>query len=256
MLIDSHLHLPNDPGTASEIIERAKTLGVTKFVNIGTSLADSKKAVKTAGMFPEVFASVAVYPHEDLDRSVEEIETDLRNIINSSEKIVAVGECGIDISNWEDGRELNKQVELFEKQVLLSKEFNLPLIIHNRNGDEQVLNVLKAHKDKSLTGVLHCFASTWEFASKILDLGFYISFSGMITYPSRKDLLETVKKVPSDRILVETDSPYLPPQGHRGEKNEPRYVKIVASKVAEVRGMPLELVEHFTYENTSRLFKI
>ena len=202
MLIDSHLHFPHDENKVREQISGAEKEGIVKFINIGTSLKDSAKSIETAEKFENVYATVAVYPHDDKDKDTYTIMEHLKELALSSKKVVAIGECGIDLSEWKNGRSLDQQTELFEAQINLAIELGLPLIIHNRNGDE------------------------------------------------------TVQKVPNDRFLVETDAPYLPPQGHRGEKNEPKYVKITALKVAEIKDLPLQSIEDYTYENTTRLFHL
>lgn len=256
MLIDSHCHLPLDKNETEKVINAAKEEGVVRFITIGTSLKENREAIELAEVFPEVYATVAVYPHEDMDKSLDYLKSELQKQIDSSKKVVAVGECGIDISNWEEGRKLKDQIELFEMQINLAVENKLPLVLHNRNGDSQVLELFERYKNNGLTGVAHCFASSWEVAQKLLDLNFYISFSAMITYPSRKELLEVVEKVPFDRFLVETDAPYLPPQGLRGQQNEPKYVKMVAQKVAEVKNLPTEKIAELSYNNTLRLFNL
>jgi TatD DNase family protein len=257
MLIDSHCHLPHNLSEAKNLVEDAKSKGVEKFINIGTSVRYSKKAIETAEQLKNVYATVAVYPHDERGIALSILKDKLGALADSSKKVVAIGECGLDISeNSENVRSVEEQAELFEMHIKLALEKDLPLIIHNRNGDEVVLKLLQKYKSPKLRGVAHCFASSWETAQKLLNLGFYLSFSGMITYPSRKGLLETVEKVPKDRFLVETDAPYLPPQGHRGEKNRPKYVKIVAQKVAEVRKVSFSEIEHISYNNTSCLFNL
>lgn len=256
MLTDSHCHFPADPQEAQTWIDNAKKEGVTRFINIGTSTKDTERAIKIADMFPEVYATAAIYPHEEIDRSLDELKNELQQLISSSEKVVAVGECGIDVSNWEGGRKLEDQIELFEMQIQLSLENKLPLVIHNRNGDETVLKLLQKYKNQGVFGVIHCFSSNWETAKQFLDLGFYLSFTAMITYPNKKDPIEVVQRVSEDRFLLETDAPYLPPQGFRGQRNEPKYVRIVALKAAEVKNLPIETIEKCSYDNTSRLFRL
>jgi TatD DNase family protein len=169
---------------------------------------------------------------------------------------VAVGECGIDISNRDGARVLEDQLRLFEKQIIFAKSKKLPVIVHNRRGDNYVLEVLKNNYDAALRGVIHCFDSNWDFAKKVLDLGFYISFTNMVTYKNKDDLLEVVEKVPEGRFLVETDAPYLPPQQFRGKINYPKYVKIVAEKVAQVKQKTFEEISALSYENTCTLFNL
>jgi TatD DNase family protein len=256
MLIDSHCHLPplRKKDKAKQLVEDATAEGVAKLINIGTSLKDSKDAVETASSFDEVWSSVGVYPHENLDDSNDKIKKELQVLIENNDKIVAVGECGVDISEWREGRPIEDQLVLFETQIELALDNNLPVIIHNRNADELILKTLEKYRNENLTGVSHCFSSNWEFARRLLDLNFYVSFSGMITYPSREDLLETVRNVPNDRFLVETDAPYLPPEGMRGQKNEPKYVKIVAEKVAQTKKESFSKICEFSFGNTCALF--
>ncbi|MBD3366068.1 YchF/TatD family DNA exonuclease [candidate division WWE3 bacterium] len=255
--IDSHCHLPDikHKKALEQILQEAQKEGVTKFINIGTSVKHNKKALKTAKNYLNVSATAAVYPHEDQNKSLKEIKTYLQNYIEINKKdLVGIGETGIDITSWKNGRSKKEQIELFEFQAHLAKEYDLPLIVHNRNGDKEVLQVLKNVKVPK--GVIHCFASKWDFAKEVLDLGFYISFSGLITYKSRDYLLETVKKVPNDRFLIGTDAPLLPPEGHRGEQNQPKYVKIIAQKVADVKGLSLEQVAKFSTSNAEELFDL
>ncbi len=258
MLIDSHCHIPHEKYTKGieEIMLEADTFGVEKFINIGTSIKDSRKALETANKYPNIFCSIGVYPHEDKNHSLSEIKTSLEESLKLSKKIVAIGECGIDISNWQDGRSIEEQVSIFELQINIAIENNLPIIVHNRNGDDYVYDILRKYKEKNLCGVIHCFDSDWEFAQKILDIGFYISFSNLITYPKKDALLEVVDKVPMDRFLVETDAPYLPPQSQRGGINYPKYVRIVAEKVAQVKQKTFDEVSLSSCENTCYLFNI
>lgn len=240
------------------MIENAKKEGVTKFITVGTAIKENRLAIKTAREFSEVFATVGIYPHEDKTKDIDNLQKSLTKSINENPKpiVIGIGECGIDVSNWENGRTLQEQKELFDMQINLALEYNLPLTIHNRNGDKEVLELLSRYKEQNLQGVLHCFTSTWEFAKKILDLGFYISFTAIITYPSGESILETVEKIPLDRFLVETDAPYLPPQGHRNETNEPKYVKMVAEKIATLKKLPIEKVCTCAFDNTCALFDL
>lgn len=258
MLIDSHCHIPHRKYERSieQIVKDAQEAGVARLINIGTSLDENKIALETSEKFENVYTAIAIYPHEDLGRDLKDLINHLSAQIDSSKKVVAVGECGIDITDWPGGRDLNEQLDLFEMQIQLAIKKKLPLIIHNRNGDEYVLNLLKKYQSQGLYGVIHCFSSDWEVAKSFLDSNFHISFGGMITYKSRKDLLEVVGKVPEDRILIETDSPYLPPDGFRGQPNEPRNVAVVAAKIAEVRGVSFDKISELTYSNTCKLFNL
>ena len=259
MLIDSHCHIPHKKYnmTPEEVVLDAKKAEVTKLISIGTSIEETDLVVRVASQFPNIYPTAGVYPHENKDVPLADLERDLRKVLSKyKEDVVGIGECGVDISNWENGRKVEEQVELFEMQINIAKESSLPLIVHNRNGDDQVLKLLEKYSGMELRGVVHCFDSDWDFAQKVLNLGFYISFSGLITYPNKKDLLEVVGKVPMNRFLVETDAPYLPPQEHRGQVNYPKYVRIIAEKVASVKEISISEIEENTYRNTCTLFGI
>lgn len=263
MLIDSHCHLHDKKyeQEIAKVVEESTKSGVEKIVTIGTSLEDSKKAVELARAHDNVFAVVGVHPHEDLDKSLYDIEEGIKEILNSyPSSIVGIGECGLDVPQGEvdyETRDIEEQRELFKMQLGLAVQRELPAVLHNRNSDPELLDVLQLYKDTKLTGVAHCYTSDWDFAKDLLHRDFYVSFSGIVTYPSAsKKLLEAVKNIPRDRLLLETDAPFLPPQGHRGEINYPKYVTITAAKVARIRNTPQEEIEKYTYQNTCRLFKI
>jgi TatD DNase family protein len=257
MLIDSHCHLsdPRLKENIKEIISEAKRIGVVKFVNIGTSILNDKNSVKLANEYEEVYTSVGVYPHEDKDLQVSQMSEELQKLINGSKRIVAVGECGIDNVEGKGEREIKDQEKIFLMQLELAVKNDLPVVIHNRGGDEIIFSLLNGYKNK-IRGVAHCFSSDWETAKKYLELGFYLSFSGILTYPSAKDLTDVLKKVPDDRFVFETDAPYLPPQGHRGEVNKPEYVRIVAEKASQIKEKPFADVCRLSYDNTCRLFNL
>lgn len=258
MLIDSHCHLvhKNYEIPLEQILSEANENEVGKFITIGTSVKENLIAIETAGRWEDVYCSIGVYPHEDRALEIDYLRNSLRESFEKSQKIVAIGECGVDVSNWENGRSLDEQLVLFEMQLELAKEKGLPVIVHNRNGDEDVYKLLKKYSELGVSGVMHCFTSDWNYAQRILDLGFYISFTNMITYPKKELLLEVVKNVPMDRFLLETDAPYLPPQSLRGKINYPKYVRIVAEKVAQVKQKTLDEVSSCSYENTCKLFKL
>jgi TatD DNase family protein len=258
MLIDSHCHLihKNYEIPINQILSEAKEYDIGGFITVGTSIKENKIAIKATSLSINIHCSVGIYPHEDMDTDIDTLRESLKKSLSSNNKIVALGECGIDISKWEKQRSIEDQIKIFEMQIELAKENNLPLIIHNRNGDTVVYETLKKYSGGNLRGVMHCFDSTWEYAQKILDLGFYISFSNLITYPKKDSLLEVVKNVPMDRFLVETDAPYLPAQSMRGKINYPKYVRIVAEKVAQVKQKTFDEVSKHSYENTCSLFNI
>jgi TatD DNase family protein len=257
MLIDSHCHLPtlkHNEQLAQKLFE-AQSEGVAKLINVGTSIKTSQTALDVAKNYASVFSTISVYPHEDLDMEPKDLVNQLKGL-SSNKKVVAVGETGLDISEWHGGRSVEDQLVLYEEHIKLALDLDLPLILHNRNADDLIISTLKRYKTTNLRGVAHCFSSTWETAQQLLDLNFMLSFAGMITYPSRKSLLSIIEKVPMDMFLVETDSPYLPPQGHRGEENQPKYVKIVAEKIAQVKQKSLEDIALSSTSNACRLFNL
>jgi len=264
MLVDSHCHLPNlrHKQETADILERARQNGVEKVINVGTSIKESQEAVEVAQEFNNVYATAGIYPHSDKDKDLKTLKTELRNLLACTQenKIVGIGECGIDITDWANGRSEQNQIALFEMQLSLAARFNLPIVIHNRNGKDQVLTALTRHKnqnpDQNLRGVMHCFAYDWEFAQKTLDLGLYISFSGFVTYNNKNDLLEVVRKVPDDRFLLETDSPYNVPKPLTDKSNEPKNVKIVGQKVAEIKCVSFEKIAELSYRNSHELFNL
>lgn len=263
MLIDSHCHLPHPKydKNVDEIIKEAQEEGVDKLINIGTSIEESRQALEISSRNKNVYSTVGVYPHDDVDLSLNEIRQELEKLIVEGDKnVVGIGECGIDVPSGEvpyETRKIDDQKELFKLQIGLAVQYDLPLVVHNRNGNDQILEIINHYKSTNLRGVMHCYVSDWEYAQKLLDLNFYISFTAIITYPSAGDLLkEVVKKVPKDRFLLETDAPYLAPQELRGQINYPKYVKMTAADVAQIRNTSLEEIEAATYQNTCRLFNI
>src|SRR3989344_3007983 len=258
MLIDTHCHLTNNKLMIriEEIIAGAKALGVNKIIAVGTSLEDSMGTVEIAEKYNDVHAVVGIYPHENLGINLKNAGTSLQKIISSSKKIVGIGECGIDTEPEQNTRSIKEQTDLFEMQIRLCIKNNLPIVIHNRGADDIVLNILRKPEYKSLRGVAHCFTSSWTVAQEFLKLNFYISFSAIITYPSRIELLNVVRKVPENKFVLETDAPYLPPQGFRNYINEPKYVRITAQKTAETRNADFNYICQITAQNSYDLFNL
>ncbi len=265
MTVDSHAHL-TDPKLLphiDQILANAKHAGVEKVITIGTTLQDSENALKLCDLYKNVFAGIGVYPDEMLETDLHTIETKL-DLLLAHKKVVGVGETGIDVFVPKDSPQtleeilktidLTRQIALFEIHIKLAIKHKLPIIIHNRNADKICYDILAKYQNTGLIGVFHCFTSSWEFAQKVLDLGFYISFSGIITYSTGAPILETVKNIPHDRFLIETDAPYLAPLPHRGKPNKPEYVKMTMDKIAEVKQIPLSIACDNAYLNTTRLF--
>ena len=258
MLIDTHCHLTDDNlfQRINEVIDNAKTSGISKIITIGTGLEDSMRAVEIAEKYNDVYTVVGIYPHENLGINLKNAETSLQKIISSSKKIVGIGECGIDTKPEQNTRSIKEQTDLFEMQIRLCTKNNLPIVIHNRGANDIVLNILRKPEYKNLCGVAHCFTSSWTVAQEFLKLNFYLSFSAIITYPSGIELLNVVRKVPENKFVLETDAPYLPPQGFRNYINDPKYVRIKEKKMAETRNADFNYICQITAQNSYDLFNL
>jgi len=264
--IDSHCHLPNlrHKDALEKILSDAEAWGVKTIINIGTALKENAEAIEVARMYKSVYATVAVYPHEHRGENIPQLIKKLEDQAKSSPKVVAIGECGLDISDWKNQRPVDDQIALFKAQIDLAQKLNSPLVVHNRNANNLVLQLLTDHQTSQPKprGVIHCFDSDWPTAQNFLNLGFYLSFSGKITYQNQPALAEVVQKVPADKYLLETDSPFLLPEPAKSQakaqngtqKNEPKYVRMVGQKTAELRQISLEQVALETSVNTRRLF--
>jgi len=252
MFIDTHLHLnsENYPDPLS-IIEKANLVGVNKFVTIGTKYEEFPEILNLTN-HPQVFGTLGIYPTYDNHLHPEELISYIER--NLTSKIVGIGECGFNQPFATFERNLLQQEEIFRRQIELANQLKLPLVIHTRNSDSETIRVLESYKNTNIKGVIHCFVSDYNFAKRALDLGFYLSFNGIITYKSGNSIYETIQKMPLDKIVLETDAPYLPPEGYRNTHNEPSLLPIIAEKVAEVRNIPLEKLKEQIYKNSLELF--
>ena len=250
MLIDSHIHL--DSGVYSkdldELLLRAEEAGVNKLLTPGTTVESSKKCIEIAQNHSGVYAAVGIHPH-DADNIPNGYLDSLSDLL-SEDVVVAIGEIGLDFNK--NYSEVESQLSVFNAQINLAKEKNLPMIIHNRDSDEEMENCLRA--GDHFNGVMHCYTGSVEFAENLLSMGFYLGFTGIATF-GIKELENVIKMVPDDRLLVETDGPYMTPAPHRGKRNEPAYVEIIAKKIAELRDASYEEVSDITTRNFLRLFK-
>lgn len=257
-LIDSHCHLHYDysPKTIQNIIDEAKAAGVNHLVTIGTDPASFEPLRQIADTYKSVHFTVGIHPHDvkDMDESTLE---NMRSFSQHS-KCCAIGEIGIDYYYEHSPKDL--QIKWCKKQLDLALELNKPVVIHSRDGEDDLLKLLtkyagQVQKTRS-PGVIHCFTGTREFGQACIDLGFYISCSGIITFKKSEELRETVKTFPLDRLLVETDSPYLAPMPYRGKKCEPSMVVHTAEKLAEIKGISIAQCAAQTYKNTMNLFSL
>jgi len=248
-LTDTHAHLdfPQFDGDREEVIERALAAGVRRIINVGADLASSRRAVALAEAHPPIYAAVGVHPH-DAKTLTDEALAELLGLARHP-KVVAIGEIGLDFYRDLSPREAQRQA--FERQLALARELGLPVIVHDRNAHAEVMDVLRR---RGLRGVLHCFSGDLEMARQAIEMGFYISVAGPATFKNAKRLPEIVRQLPLERLLIETDCPYLAPHPHRGRRNEPAYVRLVAEAVADIKGLPLEEVARVTTANARALF--
>lgn len=256
MLIDTHAHLmfSEFDKDIDAVLERARKAGITAIVNAGCGVEASKKSVEMAdGSF--LYATLGLHPYDSADLD-DDLMREWESLISSDRGgkkcIVAIGETGLDYFKAAVPKDVQKRS--FERHVALAEKKGLPVIVHNRNADEDCLEILS--KYPSVKAVFHCFASSLEFAKKVWELGYFTSFTGIVTYPAAVGLREVLKEVPMDKFFVETDSPYLAPQVYRGKRNEPAYVFEVLKCVADVKKIDIEDVRRAAFENSKEFFEI
>lgn len=254
MMIDTHCHLTDKrfKDDLGGVVDEAKEKGVTQFIVPATDLKDSQKVVALTKKYSELFGLVGVYPgNAEKISDTEEMVERLR-ILLSKGKIAGIGEIGLDCY-W-NKRDIEKQKEVFKAQLELAIELDLPVVIHSRSSGDEIKAVF-SEMDVLPRGQFHCFGESVEFLNYVLSKGFYVSFCGNITYSSANDLRELAKVVPLERLLLETDSPYLPPRELRGSRNTPANVKMTAEFLAELKGVSFEELELATTRNAKELFK-
>ena len=250
-LVDSHCHI-NFPGLAenmSDVLAQMQQNEVVSALCVSVNLADFPQILALAEQYPHIYASVGVHPdHEGAE------EPDVARLVDLAQhpKVIAIGETGLDYFRLNG--DLEWQRERFRKHIRAARESGKPLIIHTREAAADTVRIMAEENAAEARGVMHCFTETWEVAEAALAMGFYISFSGIVTFKNAKQIKEVAQRVPLERILIETDSPYLAPVPHRGKVNQPAYVKHVAAEIAALRGISLDEVGRSTTENFMRLF--
>ena len=254
MLVDSHCHLdfPELRSDLPGVLSRMGESGVTHALTISTTLETFPAVREVARQAPNLWCSAGVHPDERRD----DREASLAELLAMADdaKVVAIGETGLDYFRVEGDTEWQR--ERFRTHIRAARACGKPLVIHTRNASEDTIRIMKEEGAGEAGGVMHCFTETWEVARAALDLGFHISFSGIVTFKNAVPLKEVARQVPLDRMLVETDSPYLAPVPHRGKSNQPAFVRHVAEEVARLRGIAFEDVAHATSENFFRLFRL
>lgn len=252
MLIDTHAHLdsPKFDNDREEVIARALEAGIDTIINIGFNRETIPSTMYLAEKHEFIFAAVGWHPTDAIDMKLEEDLAWIEKLC-SHPKVVAIGEIGLDYY-W-DTSPKEVQQTVFREQIRLARKLNKPIIIHNRDAHEDILRLLKEENASDVGGIMHCFSGSWETAQQCLDLNFYISFGGPVTYKNARVPKEVLERVPLDRLLLETDAPYLTPHPHRGKRNESAYVRIIAETAAQLKGLTLEEIANITSENGRRL---
>lgn len=254
MFFDSHAHLDDlkyDPDR-EEMLMRARQNGVSCIVNVGYDMPSSRRSVALAEKYEFIYAAVGIHPH-DAAEATEDAFNEIRNLA-ALPKTVAIGEMGLDYYRDLSPRDIQQQV--FRQQIQLAIELQKPVIIHDRDAHGDVMRILKEENAAQAGGVLHCFSGSMEMARECLQMGFYLSIAGPVTFNNAKKLTEIAAEIPLDRLLIETDAPYLTPEPHRGKRNESAYVVHVGKRIAELRNIPVEELAAATTANAKELFKI
>lgn len=261
--VHCHLNLKGFEKDLNEVIKRATDAGVEKIINASTSLESSKRAVELASKYENLYAIVGIHPHH-ADKVTDGWIDELKKIAQNK-KVVGIGEIGLDYYSYTSNGIVDPKIqkEVFLAQVKLAHELKLPLQIHNRQAGEDVVEILKKHKDLLLKtpGMFHCFAATREVLKDVLEMSFYVGFDGNITYDGLAkgetvELSTLCELTPIDRIVIETDAPFLTPIPHRGSRNEPSYAILTGSKIAEIKAISFNEVNKITTENANRIFNI
>ncbi|MDT8336581.1 MAG: TatD family hydrolase [Candidatus Izemoplasmatales bacterium] len=254
MIIDSHVHLNDEElfPRIEEIIEKAKANGVKAFICVGYNKESSEMALDIANMYDEVYAAIGIHPSETKHYKESDILWLEENL--SHPKVKAIGEMGLDYY-WDKSNEI-KQKELFIKQINLANKYKLPIIVHMRDAINDTYEVIREHKDKDLSGVMHCYSGSWEYVKNFTDLNLYISLAGPVTFKNAKTPKEVAEKISLDHLLVETDAPYLAPMPHRGKTNESKNLKYIIKEIALIKKTSVEEIEKHTFNNTVKLFNL
>ncbi len=253
MIFDTHAHYDDEAfdDDREQLLERMRNRGVEYIVNVGASMASCKSTIGLVRRFPYVYGAIGIHPDDVAELTEEDYQWLEKNI--HKPKIVAVGETGLDY-HWSDNR--NVQIEAFERQMNLAREAKLPLIIHSRDAAQDTYEVMKTNRADEIGGVVHCFSYSKEMAKKFMDMGFYLGIGGVITFNNAKKLREVVEYMPMDKMVIETDCPYLAPVPNRGKRNDSFNLPYVVSKIAEIKEMSSAEVIHITSENAKDLYGI
>jgi TatD DNase family protein len=254
MLIDSHAHLemPEFRRDLEEVIQRAKHSGIEYIFTVGTEKKDWERTLEIANSHPSVYAILGVHPHNA--KEIDDQTYPMLRELCRSERVKAYGEIGLDFFRNLSPRET--QLKRFREQIGLARELKLPIVIHDREAHQETIEILRSEKAAECGGIIHCFSGNDEMAKACLEMGFYISIPGSITFKNAEGYWEIVKKIPLESLLVETDAPFLTPVPFRGKRNEPSFLRYTAQKVAEIKKISFEKVAEVTSENALRVYRL
>ena len=251
-MIDSHCHLDYEPlfGNLKDILERSKNVGIEKLLTICTTFKSFEKIKKIVELDDIIYGTFGIHPHEAKnDKATCEL---IVKKIKNNKKIIGVGETGLDF--FYNHSEKNDQIKSFDEHIKASLELDIPIIVHSRSAENETLEIFNKYKHENMKILMHCFTGSKQFAQKLLDFNTYFSASGIITFKNSFELCETFKSLPLEKILIETDSPYLAPVPNRGKKNEPSFVKYTAEKLADVKSISYKDLVKITTDNFNLLF--
>lgn len=251
MFFDTHAHLDDKQfdEDRDKLIRILGAMGVSNLTNIGSRMETSYSSIKLAEEYDIIYAAVGVHPHYTKDMDEDDLQQ-LKKWL-SHKKVVAIGEIGLDYYYNRSPKDVQKY--WFSRQLELAQKHDFPVCIHDRDAHADCLNIISEYNVK---GIFHCFSGSVEMARQVLDMGFFISFAGSLTYKNSKKAVEVAKYAPLDRILIETDCPYLSPEGHRGQRNNPTYIRITAQKLADIKGISLEEIAKITSNNAKKVYRI
>jgi TatD DNase family protein len=254
MLIDSHarLEMPEFRKDLEEVIQRATISGIDHIFTVGTEKRDWKRALEIARSYPKIYAILGVHPHNA--KEIDDRTYPILQELCKDEKVRAYGEIGLDFFRNLSPRQV--QIKRFREQIALAKELHLPIVVHDRDAHLETLEILKSEKAEDCGGIIHCFSGDYRMAKECLDMGYYISVPGTITFKNAGEFQEIVRKLPLDSLLVETDAPFLAPVPFRGKRNEPSFVRYTAQKIADLKKIPFEKVAEATTENAMSVFRL
>ena len=253
-MIDSHCHLDHEPmfSDLKNVINRSKDNGVEKILSICTTKDSFQKIKEIITLDPIIYGTYGIHPHE-ADSNIVSKEEIIENV-NSNKKIIAIGETGLDF--YYNHSQKDKQIKSFKSHIAAAIDLNVPIIVHSRNAENETFDILNDYKISKPKILMHCFTGSTNFANKLLSLESYFSASGIITFKNSLDLQETFKFIPNDKLLIETDSPYLTPVPHRGKKNEPSYIKYTLEKLADIKNISVDKIDKITSNNFNMLFDL